>query len=63
MEEGNWQERVLALILLCGMLYVIFRVLRDFGKQGLSISQGKADDMQTITELDEVEEEEEDHQD
>ena len=45
------------------MLYVIFRVLRDFGKQGLSISQGKADDMQTITELDEIEEEEEDHQD
>ena len=37
------------------MLLVIFRVVRDFSRQGLSISQGAAQDMETITEMDEDE--------
>ena len=35
------------------MLFVIVRVMRDFSRQGLSISQGAAQDMETINEMDE----------
>ena len=48
----------MAILLLAGMLLIIFRVVRDFGRQGLSISQGEAEDMYTIAELDGSDEDE-----
>ncbi len=53
--NANWQEKILAFLLLAVMLLVIFRVVRDFSRQGLSVSQGAAQDMETITEMDEDE--------
>ena len=50
-ESSWWQDKGLAGLLLLGMLFVIFRVLRDFGRQGLSISQGEAETMETVNEL------------
>lgn len=50
-ENSSWVEKSLALVLLAGMLVIILRVIRDFGQQGLSISQGEAGDMQTIAEM------------
>ena len=53
--SSGWQETGLAFLLLAAMLFVIFRVMRDFSRQGLSISQGAAQDMETINEMDEDE--------
>ena len=53
--NASWQEKGLAFLLLAAMLFVIFRVMRDFSRQGLSISQGEARDMETINEMDEDE--------
>ena len=42
--QESWPEKGLALLLLFAMLVVIFRVLRDFRKAGLSISKGEGEE-------------------
>jgi hypothetical protein len=54
--KESWQERCLALLVLCAMVFVIYRVLRDFQRAGLRVSQGAPAEVNMSEGLDENDE-------